>query len=64
MGNIIFTSDSGFCRHQMFDWCDSHGVKYLVRMPQNKRLNELRKPTMKKSKEAFTSTQEKQRLFS
>lgn len=61
---IVFRGDSGFCRHQMLDWCDSHGVKYIVGMAQNKRLNELLKPTMQKSKEAFTSTQEKQRLFS
>jgi hypothetical protein len=61
---IIFRGDSGFCRHRMLDWCDGHGVKYIVGMAQNKRLNELLKPTMQKSKEAFTSTQEKQRLFS
>jgi len=53
---IIFRGDSGFCRHRMLDWCDSKGVKYIVGMAQNKRLNELLKPTMQESKEAFTST--------
>jgi hypothetical protein len=61
---IVFRGDSGFCRHQMLDWCDSNNVKYIVGMAQNKRLNELLKPTMQKSKEAFAETQEKQRFFS
>lgn len=61
---IIFRGDSGFCRHQMFDWCDIHNIKYIVGMPQNNRLNELLKPTLEKSKAAFIITQEKQRLFS
>jgi len=60
---IIFRGDSGFCRYRMLDWCDGKGVKYIVGMAQNKRLNELLKPTMQKSKEAFSISQEKQRFF-
>ena len=35
---IIFRGDSGFCRHRMLDWCDRHGVKYIVGIARNSRL--------------------------
>lgn len=35
---IIFRGDSGFCRHRMLDWCDRNGVKYIVGIARNNRL--------------------------
>ncbi|MEX2963177.1 IS1380 family transposase, partial [Microbulbifer sp. TYP-18] len=35
---IVFRGDSGFCRHRMLDWCDRHGVKYIVGIARNNRL--------------------------
>jgi hypothetical protein len=61
---IIFRGDSGFCRHQMFDWCDKNNVKYIVGIAQNNRLNALLKPTIQESKKAFADKKEKQRFFS
>lgn len=61
---IVFRGDSGFCRHQMLDWCDENNVQYIVGIAQNTRLNKLLEPTMKQSNEAFTITKEKQRFFS
>jgi hypothetical protein len=60
---IIFRGDSGFCRHKMLDWCDKRGIKYIIGIGQNNRLNLLLWHTMERSKAAFEKTKEKQRLF-
>jgi hypothetical protein len=56
---IIFRGDSGFCRWKMLQWCESHGVEYIVGIGGNKRL----KPFGAESEEAYEQTSEKQRLF-
>lgn len=38
---IIFRGDGGFCRHQMFSWCERNRVSYCVGLPKNQRLNHL-----------------------
>lgn len=60
---IIFRGDSGFCRHKMLDWCDKHGVGYIVGQAQNSRLNKLLEPTIHNAKEEYSKTQTKQRHF-
>ena len=35
---IIFRGDSGFCRHEMLDWCDDHDIGYIVGLAKNKRI--------------------------
>jgi len=60
---IIFRGDSGFCRHRMLDWCDSHDVKYIIGIAKNARLNVLASHWMKQAEERFNETEEKQRLF-
>ncbi|WP_444959608.1 IS1380 family transposase [Microbulbifer sp. VVAC002] len=35
---ILFRGDSGFCRHRMLDGCDRNGVKYIVGIARNSRL--------------------------
>jgi len=61
---IIFRGDSGFCRHEMFDWCERKGVYYITGIAGNKRLEKIFKPMMDKAGKIFTKTNEKQRLFS
>lgn len=60
---IIFRGDCGFCRHQMFDWCERKKVDYITGLACNLKLEALLKPTMKQAKDAFNETKEKQRLF-
>jgi|688.fasta_scaffold287562_1 hypothetical protein len=60
---IVFRGDSGFCRHRMLDWCDKHGIKYIIGQAQNSRLNKLLEPTMEQAKGEHHRTKEKQRYF-
>jgi hypothetical protein len=60
---IIFRGDSGFCRHQMFDWCERKNVDYITGTAGNPRLLKLFKPTMQGAETEFNSTKEKQRIF-
>lgn len=48
---IIFRGDSGFCRHRMLDWCDRHGVKYIVGIARNSRLEYMLSGYMQLAKE-------------
>ena len=60
---IVFRGDSGFCRHRMLDWCDKHGIKYIIGQAQNSRLNKLLEPTMEQAKREYQTTKTKQRYF-
>jgi hypothetical protein len=46
---IIFRGDSGFCRHRMMDWCDRHGVGYIIGIARNKRLEAISSRVMNKA---------------
>ena len=35
---VVFLSYSGFCWHRVLDWCGSHGVKHIVGIARNSRL--------------------------
>ncbi len=35
---IILRGDSGFARDGLMDWCESHGIYYLLGLAKNKRL--------------------------
>jgi len=60
---IIFRADSGFCRHQLFDWCERSDVNFICGIAINKRLERLAEPYISRAKEYFDHTQEKQRIF-
>ncbi len=60
---IIFRGDGGFCRHQMFDWCDRKNVGYITGIARNSKLENLLESTMKVAKNGFDQTNEKQRIF-
>ena len=40
---IVLRGDSGFCRHKMLDWCDSHGVGYGRRPGQEQTAQPVRR---------------------
>ena len=60
---IIFRADSGFCRHRMFNWCDTHDIGYIVGIGKNKRLLEGAADLIDQGREQFIETGQKQRLF-
>jgi hypothetical protein len=37
---IVFRGDSGFCRPLILNWCDRHGVDYIIGLAGNKRLGQ------------------------
>ena len=61
--DIIFRGDSGFCRHQMLNWCDRNNVSYIVGIAKNSRLNDLAEPWLIEAAVGYLCSQEKQRLF-
>jgi len=61
---IVFRGDSGFCRLRMLRWCDNHGVRYIVGLAKNKRINAMGSELMAEAEALFKATGEKQRLFS
>ncbi len=60
---IVFRGDGGFCRHEMFDWCEKNSVIYYTGFTKNKILAEQIKELTTKAEEAYNQSKEKQRLF-
>jgi hypothetical protein len=60
---IVFRGDSGFCRHQMFNWCERNDVFYIVGIAKNNRLIELSRDMIQEAQRIYQRTNEKQRLF-
>lgn len=60
---IILRGDSGFCRWRLMNWCDKHGVFYVLGLAQNKVLKRMSEPFMEQAEAAFKHTGDKQRQF-
>jgi hypothetical protein len=60
---IVLRADSGFCRHRMLNWCERHGVGYIVGLAKNARLDGQAKMSMGQAQAAYAESGEKQRLF-
>jgi len=60
---IIFRGDSGFCRHEMFEWADKNNVFYITGIAQNPNLKKALAPLMTEAAVTFEQTKQKQRLF-
>lgn len=60
---IIVRGDSGFCRWQLMQWCDSNGVGYVFGLARNSRLLELASPWLYQAEACHALTGEPQRLF-
>jgi DDE family transposase len=60
---ITFRGDSGFCRHKMLNWCERHGVHYIVGLAKNARLKRLSQPWIEQARAQYEKQQATQRLF-
>jgi hypothetical protein len=60
---IIFRGDSGFCRHRMMDWCEHHGVEYIIGLARNSRLEALSSRIMRKAEKQHRRTGRKAKLY-
>ncbi len=60
---IIIRGDSGYCKWRMMQWCDSHGVGYIIGLAKNSRINAEAAPLLEEAEQLFNETGEKQRLF-
>ena len=60
---IIFRGDSGFCRHKMFDWCESNKVQYIVGIAKNNRLSEGAKDIIELSRQLYKETIKKLQVY-
>lgn len=48
--NIVVRADSGFCRDGFLDWCETHGIYYVVGLAKNTRLNKNIEKAMDRAK--------------
>jgi hypothetical protein len=46
---ITFRGDSGFCRHEMFSWCERNKIHYIAGIGENSRLKEMFSPVMEQA---------------
>jgi hypothetical protein len=60
---IVMRADSGFCRWKMLRWCEQAGVRYVIGLARNCRLQELGSALMAQAEAAYADTQIKQRRF-
>ena len=60
---IIVRGDSGFCRWKMMRWCERHGVHYIFGVAKNRVLLGEADSWIRRAREAFDATHQKQRLF-
>ena len=60
---VIFRGDSGFCRHRMLNWCERHGVDYIVGIAKNEALLRHIVEPMSIVQQLYELTCQKQREF-
>jgi hypothetical protein len=59
--SITFRADAGFCRHNLFNWCERNDVKYVVGIPSNNRINSIAK--LSRLENQFNKTNKSQTCF-
>jgi hypothetical protein len=60
---IIVRADSGFCRDELMQWCEDHGVFCVVGMQRNGRLRRLIEPQMAEAARLHEQTGKPARVF-
>lgn len=60
---IIVRGDSGFCREDLFAWCERNKVNYVIGLAKNSRLLEIMKEEMVQAERQYKETKEASRVF-
>ena len=60
---IIVRADSGFCRDELMQWCEEHGVKYLLGFARNERLRRMNEAQMAEAARQHAETGKPARVF-
>jgi len=58
---LVVRGDSGFALPELYDWCEAHGVHYLIGLAKNPRLLALAQPHLEAARAAYRETGEKVR---
>jgi len=58
---IILRADSGFAIPAMYDWCEAHGVEYLIGLITNARLLRMAQPHLWAAQSQYEQTRQKVR---
>ena len=60
---IGIRGDSGFCRDPIMDWCEGHGVDYVLGLARNTRLVAQIEPELEQARQAYEQSGEAARLY-
>jgi hypothetical protein len=60
---IIIRGDSGFCRDDLMNWCEGHGVDYVLGTAKNSRLKAAIAAEMVEAEMQYEATQQAARVF-
>lgn len=60
---IVVRADSGFARDRIMDFCEEHGIDYVIGIAKNSRLTEAIEIPLKKAKQRSKESGEKVRRF-
>lgn len=60
---IIVRGDSGFCRDDLMNWCEAHGVDYVLGLAKNSRLKTIIAEEMAEAKSQYEATEQAARVF-
>jgi Transposase DDE domain group 1 len=60
---IVLRGDSGFCRQELMQWCETHGVDYLFGLAKNRRLLKILGKELHEAKLLFEQTGKAARVF-
>jgi hypothetical protein len=60
---IIVRADSGFCREELMQWCEDHGVAYVIGFARNERLRRIIEPEMQQAAQIHKQTGKPARVF-
>ena len=61
---IVLRGDSGFCRNELMNWCESNNVDFLFGLAKNKRLSRIIGAEMHAAAEQWKQTGKPARIFS
>jgi len=60
---IVVRADSGFCRGPFMDWCDAHGVDYVLGLAKNKRLLRALGKELHEAQQLYEQTGQASRVY-